>query len=99
MFFQTSSDVATIGYILGLQSGVQGYFDSYGPGPLSIQNASLLMFAMARIVFKNFATYTTVLDQFSAPAPLLRYSLTGSIPLSYLHIVYTGTSLSFIPFS
>ena len=96
MLFQASSDVATVAYILGIGSPA---FDTYGPGPLSIQNASLLMFAMARILFKNFATYSTVLDQFGAPPPLLGNSLTNPTQLlSYIHVLYTGTSLFIYPF-
>jgi hypothetical protein len=96
MYFQAAADAGPVGYIINTLKGAEAVsefvFDYFGSGPLNAQNATILMFAMARKLFNNLASYTTVLGQDGASTtPFLRYSLVGgATPVSYIQLVYSG---------
>jgi hypothetical protein len=96
MYFQAASDAGPVSYIINNLKGAEAVsefvFEYFGSGPLNAQNATILMFTMARKLFNNLASYTTVLGQDgSIPTPFLRYSLVGgATPVSYIQLVYSG---------
>ena len=99
MFFQAASDSGTVSYLINTLNQGRQFNDFvaeyFGPGPINVQNATILMFAMARKLFTHLASYTTVLNQYGEiPTPFLRYSLIGGdAPVSYIQMVYSGTSM------
>jgi hypothetical protein len=98
MYFQAAADAGPVGYIINTLKGAKDVsefvFDYFGSGPLNAQNATILMFVMARKLFNDLASYATVLGQDGAqPTPFLRHSLVGgAAPISYIQLVYSGIS-------
>jgi hypothetical protein len=96
MYFQATVDAGLDNFVLDtLGSGTpvaEFIYEYFGPGPLDAQNATSLMFIMARKLFNDLATDTPFLGPFGAlRTPFLRYSLVDApVPLSYLQLVYSG---------